>query len=572
MSASRRGAMTGRGTAELRAVEPDATGGASHGPALGQRPGLTRIQVATIDAIVTLIESGKPGDYGAVAAVDSDAGGLSYGLHQASLMSGNLYEMISLYCDEPQAYYAAALAPYLSAMAQRRREELDHNAALHALLREAARDPVMQRVQNGFFEDKFMSPALQEAYRHGQQRPLACAIIYDSFIHGSWKSGANVYAKTAAQAGDLSAQNTERWMRAYVETRRHWLATHSNTLLRNTVYRMDTFRGLLDEGNWELTLPCNVILGGGYLFHLTDFDLSDDLFDDPVYRVPPERFGVASKRQALLAEGRDKHVQELLAVLGYMSAANVDGKYGPGTANIVRTYQADKTLPVTGAVDSRTYAALRDDAMQRGHHSGTMADEFVPLPQPSGPSSRAATLGGVAASGGAVASATQIENDGTSAETGDMPNPGQMAAAELAAEETSGAGEAAGEAGGADAPGEAAESGENPEAEESTAPPPEPEPQVAEADSVDPVEAIGSEIETLEREVDGAFSMVSNAITGLLGGHPETDGQAEMVETDDRSLAEKVKDTAEDYAWEAATTGFAVTAALLFATARRRSI
>ena len=45
------------------------------------------------------------------------------------------------------------------------------------------------------------------------------------------------------------------WIEGYVQTRHEWLATHSNKVLRATVYRMKAFQSLIQAGNWELQPP-----------------------------------------------------------------------------------------------------------------------------------------------------------------------------------------------------------------------------------------------------------------------------------------------------------------------------
>jgi len=52
-----------------------------------------------------------------------------------------------------------------------------------------------------------------------------------------------------------AALREQGWIKAYVQTRRHWLSTHSRTDLRRTVYRMDAFQRLIELNLWGLELP-----------------------------------------------------------------------------------------------------------------------------------------------------------------------------------------------------------------------------------------------------------------------------------------------------------------------------
>ena len=347
---------------------------------------LTPVQIAVIDAIVSLFESNSPARYDAVARSASDAGGLSYGKHQAALVGGSLFRMISAYCNAPGALQAAALKPYLPRMEAADRT-LDKDDALVAILKTAAADPVMQDVQDTYFYDHYMTPALTEAAKLGFQTALGCAIVYDSFIQGSWSTGANIKGKTIAVAGEPTAENEKTWVAAYLQTRRAWLASRGADLARS-VYRIDALNGLVTSGQWDLEMPLALQLTG-YSFTLTAWDLNAHLFPDPVFRVDPERFGVVKARHAIMPEGRDRHVQQLLSILGLLdSKTGVDGRFGTGSANVFKAFQLSCNTPQTGIVDPEGYLLLCD-AVRRVQASapakgtaGTEVADLRPLPEP----------------------------------------------------------------------------------------------------------------------------------------------------------------------------------------------
>ena len=95
---------------------------------------LTPLNIATIDAIVSLFETNSPARYGAVARSATDAGGLSYGKHQAALVGGHLFQLISQYCSAPGAVQANDLKPYLDRM-QASDRSLDHGGVRRQLCR-----------------------------------------------------------------------------------------------------------------------------------------------------------------------------------------------------------------------------------------------------------------------------------------------------------------------------------------------------------------------------------------------------------------------------------------------------
>ncbi len=363
---------------------------------------LSPLELLTIDAIVSLFETNSPAKYDAIARSAQDRGGLSYGKHQAALVSGSLHRLISRYCEAEGAAFSGRLQPYLPRM-QAEDRALDRDDMLVQILREAANDPVMQRTQDEYFNQHYMGPALREAAAMGFVTPLGHAVVYDSMIHGSWD---NMKARTSQVAGEPSAANEKQWVTTYLNTRRAWLAGHSNALLPRTVYRMDCFLDLVRQEAWALALPLSLQLNG-FRFNLTAWDFSPSWFDDPVFRVDPAGLGVVKARRAVIAEGRDRHVQQLLADLGLLDRERgVDGKFGTGSANAVRNFQLSCGMPGNGEVDAATYVHLANSVQRRNAQSN---EDFVPLPERER-STAGTALGGAGAitttiGGGALAGA-----------------------------------------------------------------------------------------------------------------------------------------------------------------------
>jgi len=114
---------------------------------------------------------------------------------------------------------------------------------------------VIRASQNAFFDRLYWQPALRSAAYIGAESALGVAIVYDSRIHGSWHRKRDEVTTAHGRLADIGER---AWMRAYVDHRRHWLARHPNPALHPTVYRMEAFEQLMDEGNWALALPLTV--------------------------------------------------------------------------------------------------------------------------------------------------------------------------------------------------------------------------------------------------------------------------------------------------------------------------
>lgn len=345
------------------------------------RLGLSNLQVATIDAIVGAFECARPFYYSRTARASGDAGGFSYGTHQVSHTSGNLHALLKSYCDwadpapdpdfsarmkkrlkdvyvKPKPSDKAAIAKWEAEVEPKRVALLKDND-LKNLVELAAQDRAMRNAQDAFFAARYLKPALKQARAVGFKRALSVAVAFDSAIHsgpGWWDSHKD---DVDAIAGPASAENEEKWVSAYIEYRRNWLLKKADEnpakygILKQTLYRPDTFAKLAKAGNWDLQLPVQA-----HTYTITPWDdFPDDYFADPVERAAGDAFGEVGVSSAY--DGRALFVQKSLKTLKYLGAGAVaDGLYGGQTKTAVEAFQEAQGLPRTGKVDGATYQRL----------------------------------------------------------------------------------------------------------------------------------------------------------------------------------------------------------------------
>jgi len=304
---------------------------------------ISELQKKAAKAIVNSFETGSlTGDYSNVTFIPSDPGGLTYGRSQTTLNSGNLYLLIAAYV-EAQGEFADELRPYFGRL-ESQDSRLNRDRRLRQFLEAAGQDPVMQDTQNRFFDSVYWQPAQESADYLGAKTALGLAIIYDSRIHGSWHL---LRDRVNQNHGPLSRLGEQTWMRRYVETRRHWLANHSIKILNKTTYRMDAFKKLMDEGNWDLKLP----------FTVRGLRVDEAALDPPVRgsaEIAPNRL---LKLHVPYLNGSDvRAVQEALRRAGLQ--VELDGIYGQDTAEAVKEFQRQRGMYVDGTVGPATRTAL----------------------------------------------------------------------------------------------------------------------------------------------------------------------------------------------------------------------
>ncbi|MEW5820726.1 MAG: peptidoglycan-binding protein [Cyanobacteriota bacterium] len=309
-------------------------------------PAITDLQKKTIRGIVNIFETGKVlGDYSKVTLLPGDPGHLTYGRSQTTLASGNLYFLIKSYCLA-DGKYSSQLRPYLDRLANTDLT-LDNDMTFRQLLKQAGTDPVMQKTQDDFFDRAYLDRAFKRADDMGIYTPLGKAVVYDSYVHGSFNlisnKTTNLLGKSPAQAGETN------WVLKYIEIRKDWLANHANKILHKTVYRMNTFLDLIKDNKWDLKLPIKV----------HGRTISDDTFETKVPDSPrtDDKFLPLLRLKIPYMTGKYvTKVQEALINKGY--DVKPDSVFGPKTDLAVRKFQGDNHLVKDGIVGQQTYEAL----------------------------------------------------------------------------------------------------------------------------------------------------------------------------------------------------------------------
>jgi chitosanase len=295
---------------------------------------LTALQKKTAQAIVNIFETGRvPGNYGAVAVIAGDTGHLSYGRSQATLSGGGLFALLSEYCATAGAQMAEQFRPLLPRF-EAKDLTLDTDDRVHALLREAGKDPAMREAQDRFFDKGYWQPAFAAAAKMSLTTALSTSVVYDGHVHGSFRIIRDRVNKAAAGLPE------KKWIAAYVAARKTWLLGAKGAL-PGTVYRMDEFSRLIAGEKWDLPLP--IVVRGVSI---------DERSLNPAAPV------VRTLRLAQpLMRGDD--VRALQAALNRAGFANTpDGVFGPATDALLKRFQSSRGLTADGVAGPRTQSAL----------------------------------------------------------------------------------------------------------------------------------------------------------------------------------------------------------------------
>lgn len=149
--------------------------------------------------------------------------------------------------------YAAAVQPYANRIGKM--PSLHTDAALKNTLKKAGSDPIMKSTQDSFFDQLYYQPAYAWYAAMKFTLPLSMLVIYDSFIHSG--SILPFLRNSFPESVPKNGGDEKTWVKQYVAARDNWLRHHSNSVLRNTVYRTECFQDAINKNNWDLSKSIN---------------------------------------------------------------------------------------------------------------------------------------------------------------------------------------------------------------------------------------------------------------------------------------------------------------------------
>ena len=212
---------------------------------------LSDVQKRLIQRVVNVFETGSPnGSYSNVTIYHDgphDIRQITYGRSQTTEY-GNLRQLVEQYVAA-NGLFSPQLRPYAAKVGS---SPLTDDTNFTNLLKRAGKeDPVMKRTQDSFFDKVYYRPALKWADQQGFTLPLSALVIYDSFIHSGsilW-----IIRNMFPESPPASGGNEKAWIKAYVNARYNWLASHSRAAVQKSVYRTQCFKNEILRNNWDLS-------------------------------------------------------------------------------------------------------------------------------------------------------------------------------------------------------------------------------------------------------------------------------------------------------------------------------
>ncbi len=224
---------------------------------------ITSEQKRVIDSVVSIFETGRvptAASY-STCSILNDGAGISYGKHQCTDKAGSLDLVCKRYI-ELGGQQAGPLKEYMSYLSTNESAKYNNVTSnypawlnsLISLLKSAGSDSLMKQAQDEVFDKNYWNPAVEHCKNIGLTTALGHLVIYDTCIHSGPGRVSSLRAKfpekSPANGGDEKA-----WVIAFLNVRRAWLASSSNSLVQKTVYRIDAMLEIAKANNWDLKTP-----------------------------------------------------------------------------------------------------------------------------------------------------------------------------------------------------------------------------------------------------------------------------------------------------------------------------
>lgn len=160
---------------------------------------------------------------------------------------GNLKKMIRSYCLK-NGKFAGQFTPYVSSIGTK---SLVEDQKFINLLKESAKDPIMQQTQEEAYDEMYINPAYGFCTKNNFNEELSKLVICDSYLQSG--SVLSLLRNMFSERPPINGGDEKVWIKSYCEARRKWLANHSRKVLNNTVYRMDFMLDRIKKGDWSLS-------------------------------------------------------------------------------------------------------------------------------------------------------------------------------------------------------------------------------------------------------------------------------------------------------------------------------
>jgi chitosanase len=210
-----------------------------------------------INKILFIFEAGKgPDDYGKVTICDDGPMGdmqIKYGIIQEPEYR-NMKRIIEMYVGN-NGKYAKELVDFINKIGI---EGMHKNQVFISSLKSAGNDEIMKEVQNKFFEEFYVTPALIWADDNKFKMPLSLLIIINSFIQLNWMPPYiinEMKIRTPYYGGD-----EKEFIKDYMD-KRQIHAIHSPSKTINKWHPItQILRNQISEQNWYLEKKFKVTL------------------------------------------------------------------------------------------------------------------------------------------------------------------------------------------------------------------------------------------------------------------------------------------------------------------------
>ncbi|GAA2097602.1 chitosanase [Streptomyces albiaxialis] len=237
------------------------------------RATLSEAQRSRADQMVSVFENGTTEPQYAYAENLGDGRGVTAGRIGFTTSDGDALTVVRAYAKAVPGNPLARFVPELERLRKANSEDTEGlpEERYVAAWKRAAKDEEFREIQDRQIDRRYYDPAMREADRVGLKTPLARAELYDTAVqHGAGHDPDSLHAlvrRTTKKAGTVAEAGEKKWLDTFLSTRAANLRSPSNEATadewKKSVDRVEAFRRLADDGNYDLDGPYELKAFGG---------------------------------------------------------------------------------------------------------------------------------------------------------------------------------------------------------------------------------------------------------------------------------------------------------------------
>lgn len=161
---------------------------------------------------------------------------------------GNMKRLVQLYIAN-NGKFKNDFQFYVARIGNLNDSLVDDKKFIKLLITASKEDQIFRDAEDVVFKEKYFDPAMKFCDDGKLVLPLSLMTVMDSTLQSG--SILSFLRTRFPERLPVAGGSEKKWISEYVDVRHDWLATHSRTILRGTIYRTQCLKNQIKTDNWD---------------------------------------------------------------------------------------------------------------------------------------------------------------------------------------------------------------------------------------------------------------------------------------------------------------------------------